>query len=244
MTRAVVAFLYIAISLIPLSAVAQERITVFAAASLKDAMDRAIPAFKAQSGMDAVVSLAASSVLARQVDAGAPAGIFISADMEWMDWLAERGRIDQKSRRVVAGNNLVIAAKEAGSGEPAALLEDRFAMGDPNHVPAGRYAEAALSSLGLWEKVREHAVFGENVRVALELARRGEVGAAIVYGSDQKAAGDLVRAYIFPKESHPPIVYPAAATSAAPEALAFLDFLTSEAGQAIFEELGFAPAPR
>lgn len=245
MSRAIIAFLYAAVALLPVSAGAAERITIFAAASLKDVMDRAIPAFEVQSDVEAVVSLAASSVLARQIDAGAPADVFISADMEWMDWVAERGRIDEGSRRVVAGNTLVIVAKDAGNGDPTALLEGRFAMGDPSHVPAGRYAEAALSSLGLWEEVRRQAVFGENVRIALELARRGEVKAAIVYGSDQKAADGLVRAYTFPEESHPAIVYPAAVTaSAKPEARAFLDFLSSEEGQAIFEELGFAATPQ
>ena len=115
-------------------------------------------------------------------------------------------------------------------------------MGDPTHVPAGRYANAALSSLGLWEKVREHAVFGENVRVALELARRGEVGAAIVYGSDLHAVEGLRSVYVFPADGHEPIVYPAATTKKAqPEADAFIDFLSGDKGQAILKEMGFAP---
>lgn len=245
MIRIVFAFVWLFVALSPASSSAADRITVFAAASLKDAMDQAVPVFEAQSGAEVVVSLAGSSVLARQIDAGAPADLFISADVEWMNWLAERGKIEADTRSIVAGNELVIVTSKNGVDGvgPEALLSERFAMGDPSHVPAGRYAEAALSELGLWKAVRNHAVFGENVRVALELARRGEVGAAIVYGSDQKTASGLARAYTFPEDSHPPIAYPAALTpEAEPQARAFLDFLSSQAGQAIFAELGFMPA--
>lgn len=218
---------------------------MFAAASMREAMEQAAAAFEAESGVETVVSLAASSVLARQIAAGAPADIFISANLAWTDWLEERGFIRAESRRNVAGNDLVIAA-----GGPMPRIADagvllgrgRFAMGDPGHVPAGAYAKAALESLGLWEALKGRAVFGENARVALELARRGEVTAAIVYGSDQKAVeGDLARLYTFPPDSHPPIVYPAAATgNAAPAADAFLAFLSGPQGQAIFRGLGFA----
>jgi len=232
---------------LPRNAVAQESITVFAAASLKEAMDRASAAFKEKSGADIAVSLASSSVLARQIEAGAPADIFISADQEWMDWVAARDLIRNESRRLVAGNELVIVAAKPvadGTGPDQILSQGRFAMGDPTHVPAGLYAKAALTSLGLWDEVEDNAVFGENVRVALELARRGEVNAAIVYGSDQLAARELLRIYTFPAESHPPVVYPAAATTnAKPEAEAFLDFLSGDEGQKIFRDLGFAQPP-
>ncbi|WEX11808.1 molybdate ABC transporter substrate-binding protein [Chelativorans sp. AA-79] len=231
----------------PATAMAQERITIFAAASMKDAMDRAAVAFEQETGTEVVVSFAASSALARQIEAGAPADVFISADLEWMDWLAERNLIREESRRPVAANALVIvAAKPVPEGaEPGDILsKGRFAMGDPTHVPAGRYAQAALTSLGLWEEVKEHAVFGENVRVALELAERGEVAAAIVYGSDERASNGLSRVYTFPADRHPPVVYPAAAmANAGPEADAFLDFLSGEEGQRIFRELGFAQPP-
>jgi len=229
---------------LPGAAIAQERITVFAAASLKEVMDLAGAAYKAESGTEVVVSLASSSVLARQIEAGAPADIFISADQEWMDWVAERNLIRNDSRRLISGNELVIVSAQpapAGAG-PEELLSGRFAMGDPTHVPAGTYAKAALTSLGLWDKVQDRAVFGENVRVALELAQRGEVSAAIVYGSDQLAAKELARVYTFPADSHPPVVYPAAAVvKAKPKADAFLDFLSGEEGQKIFRDLGFAP---
>ena len=230
---------------LPRAAIAQERITVFAAASLKEVMDRASAAFTAESGTEVVVSLASSSVLARQIDAGAPADIFISADQEWMDWVAERDLIRNETRRLVAGNELVIvSAQPASDGAgPEELLSGRFAMGDPTHVPAGTYAKAALTGLGLWDEVQDRAVFGENVRVALELAQRGEVSAAIVYGSDQLAAKELSRVYTFPADSHPPVVYPAAATvKAKPDADAFLNFLSGEEGQKIFRDLGFAPS--
>ncbi|MFC6489137.1 molybdate ABC transporter substrate-binding protein [Nitratireductor sp. GCM10026969] len=246
MSKILTIVLFVLAGCLPLSAAAAESLTIFAAASMKDAMDRAAPAFEAESGVEVVVSLAASSVLARQIEAGAPADVYISADQEWMDWLSERELVRPDGIRTVAANALVIASSaDAGqtARDPADLLgRERFAMGDPSHVPAGRYAKAALEGLGLWEAVREHAVYAENVRVALELARRGEVRAAIVYGSDEKAVEGLLRAYTFPPESHPPILYPAAATpEAGPEAQAFIDFLAGPAGQEIFRDLGFAP---
>ena len=224
---------------------AADRLTLFAAASMKDAMDRAVSEYRAAGGGEVVVSFASSSVLARQIEAGAPADVFISANKDWMDYLVERDLIRPDSQRIIAGNSLVIAAAEGAEpvADPQLLLADRFAMGDPTHVPAGKYAKTALETLSLWSKLEKNAVFGENVRVALELASRGEVKAAIVYGSDQKAAGGLTRAYTFPADSHAPIAYPAAATKdAAPEAEAFLDFLMSDTGQKIFADLGFSPA--
>ena len=232
----------------PVTAFAQEKITVFAAASLKEVMDKASPIFKEKTGTEVTASLASSSVLARQIEAGAPADIFISADEEWMDWVAERDLIKPESRRLVAANDLVILSSDESlkDADPEAVLgEGRFSMGDPAHVPAGRYGKAALESLGLWEKVEKNAALGENVRVALELASRGEVRAAIVYGSDHSAAPDLVNIYTFPKDSHPPIVYPAAltASTSSEAATAFLDFLGSEEGRKIFAEQGFVAPP-
>ncbi len=220
-----------------------EKLTVFAAASMKDAIERAAGEYQAAGGEKVVVSFASSSVLARQIEAGAPADVFISANTDWMAYLVERDLVRHDSETIIAANNLVIAVAE-GTGQvesPGTLLDNRFAMGDPSHVPAGKYARTALEHLGLWNDVEKNAVFGENVRVALELASRGEVKAAIVYGSDQKAAGDLIRAYVFPEESHAPILYPAAATkNGAESAEAFLAFLKSDAGRAIFSEFGFS----
>ncbi len=167
-----------------------EKLTVFAAASMKDAIERAAGEYQAAGGDEVVVSFASSSVLARQIEAGAPADVYISANTDWMAYLVERDLVRADSETIIAGNNLVIAAAEGTDpvDSPDALLDQRFAMGDPSHVPAGKYARTALENLGLWKDVEKNAVFGENVRVALELASRGEVKAAIVYGSDQKAA--------------------------------------------------------
>ena len=229
------------------AALAGERITIFAAASLKEVMDQAAADFEAGSGTEAVVSLAASSVLARQIEAGAPADVYISADREWMDWLSERGAIAEDARRTVAGNALVIAGASPvpDRADPGTILgEGRFAMGDPSHVPAGRYARSALEHFGLWETVEDRAVFGENVRVALELAGRGEVVAAIVYASDLQPAEGLSLLYTFPPGSHPPIIYQAATTARAqPAARAFLNFLSGKVGQEIFRERGFTSPP-
>lgn len=222
---------------------AADKVTVFAAASMKDVLDAAVADYKAKGGGEVVVSLAASSVLAKQVEAGAPANVFISADLDWMDYLAERNLIDKDSRRIIAGNALVIAAAEKGAGDAEVLKQGRFAMGDPSNVPAGKYGKAALESLGIWADVEKNAVFTENVRVALEFVRKGEVKAAIVYASDRASAPGLVEAYRFPATSHKPILYPAAALgTVTPEAKSFLDYLSGEAGQAIISQKGFVPA--
>ncbi|MDN2567283.1 molybdate ABC transporter substrate-binding protein [Aquibium sp. A9E412] len=229
-------------------AAAADTVTVFAAASMKDAIDRAAVAYERMASVDVVVSFAASSVLAKQIAAGAPADLYISANVDWMDWLEAADALLPGSRLTIAGNTLVVAAPpgSAPQDDPAGLLGGgRFAMGDPSHVPAGRYGRAALESLGLWEAVRGNAVFTENVRVALDYVRRGEVAAGIVYGSDRAAAPGLVAVYTFAEGSHPAIAYPAALTAGAkPAAAGFLEFLAGAEGQAIFAALGFAPAPR
>jgi molybdate transport system substrate-binding protein len=234
------------VMLLPQAALSADKLTVFAAASMKDALEEAGETYAAQSGVDVVFSFAASSVLAKQIEAGAPADIFISADREWMDWLKERNLIAPETEAMIAGNRLVVAAapETKATNDPRGLLSTRFAMGDPTHVPAGKYAQAALQSLGLWEEVQPNAVFTENVRIALEFVRRGELDAAIVYGSDRDAAPELVTAYTFPENSHSPIVYPAAVTAKGQDgARAFVEFLAGEEGRRIFEARGFtAPA--
>ena len=225
---------------------AAEKLTVFAAASMKDVVDEAARQVKARDGTEIVASYASSSVLAKQIEAGAPANIFISADLDWMNYLQERKLIDEASRKVIAGNALVIAtAADSGKGDARQLLSaGKFSMGDPSNVPAGKYGKAALEKLSLWQDVEKNAVFAENVRVALQYASRGETKAAIVYASDRIAAPDLVEAYRFPSTSHAPIVYPAAIISKNESGAAkdFLNFLASEAGQKILTDKGFVSA--
>ena len=214
---------------------AAEKVTVFAAASMKDVIEEAAKQIKAKDGTEVVASFASSSVLAKQIEQGAPAQIFISADLDWMDYVEK-----------AAGNALVIATqKETPKGEAKELLSaGRFAMGDPSNVPAGKYGKAALEKLDIWKDIEKNAVFTENVRVALQYVSRAEVKAAIVYASDRAAAPELVEAYRFPASSHAPILYPAAliAKNENDAAKAFLAFLESDAGQSIIKDKGFVGA--
>ncbi|MDX1377057.1 MAG: molybdate ABC transporter substrate-binding protein, partial [Burkholderiales bacterium] len=229
-----------------------ERVTVFAAASLKNALEDAAAAHAAAGGARAVLALGSSSTLAKQIKHGAPADVFISANVEWMAYLAERALIDPASRVDLLRNRLVLVAPAASRvrvalepGFPlAALLGDgRLAMGDPSHVPAGRYARAALESLGVWTSVRDRIAAAEHVRAALALVSRGEAPLGVVYATDAAADGGVRVVAAFPKGSHPPIVYPAARVAASrnPAAGALLAFLRSAAAAAIFEKHGFAP---
>lgn len=240
------AFLLLAAMMVPSTAYSAEKILVFAAASLKNVIDEAASQFKMRGGAQVVASFAASSVLAKQIEAGAPAQIFISADLDWMNYLEDRNLLVERSRRLIAGNALIIAAlpNQNKSDIRALLTSGRFAMGDPTNVPAGKYAKAALETLALWAEVKSHAVFTENVRVALQYAARAEVDASIVYASDRVHAANLVEAYRFPASSHPPILYPAAlvAGNDTEAARAFLAFLESEAGQTIIKNNDFVTA--
>lgn len=226
-------------------------LVVFAAASLKEAMDPAAAGFHAHSGQAVQVAYAASSALARQIDHGAPADVFISADLAWMDWLQQRGRIDAGSRRVLAGNTLVLVAPAGGDASPVALAPGtdlvarlhggRLALAGTDSVPAGRYAKAALQSLQLWDGVATHVAETDNVRAALMLVARGEAPLGVVYASDAQAEPAVRVVATIPAASHPPIVYPAAriARSGHPQAAAFVDWLQTPSAQAIFREHGF-----
>lgn len=229
-----------------------EPVNVFAAASLKTALDEINLAWRAPSGKEAVGVYAASPALAKQIAEGAPADIFISADLAWMDDLEKRGLIKPESRRNLLGNTLVLIAP-AGSGlkvelkpgvDLLALLNGgRLAMGESKAVPAGRYAKAALQSLGIWNALSVHLAEQVNVRAALQLVARGESPLGIVYGSDASAETKVVAAGVFPQTSHPLIVYPVAliAGSKNRAALDYLAFLGSDAAAAIFMKNGFAP---
>ena len=221
-------------------------LVIFAAASLQGPLDEAVAGWAAETGGEAVISYAGTSVLARQIDAGAPADLVISASTDWMDWLESVGGIDPESRVDLLGNALVVV----GHGDPidpldtlpTRLGEGRIALALTNSVPAGIYARTALEALGLWGPLAARVVETDNVRAALNLADLGEAEMAVVYRSDATAAPDLAILATFPEDTHPPIVYPAAVTaeSAAPEAAAsLLQWLQGEAAAAIFLTAGF-----
>ena len=250
--RSFSALLLIAVSLAPTAARAQDDagLTVFAAASLKEALDEAAAAYRRQTGVPVRVSYAASSALARQIEQGAPADVFFSADLEWMDYLQQRNRLDVATRRSLLGNRLVLIAPRASKAQvdlkrPATLLaalgDGRLAVGQTRTVPAGKYAKAALESLSLWNGVRPRLAESESVRAALMLVARGETPLGIVYASDAKAEPDVRVVATFPEDSHPPIVYPVAALrgARAAQAARFLRWLASPAADALFTKRGF-----
>lgn len=224
-------------------------VLVFAAASLKTALDAIAAQWQAETGKGATISYAASSTLAKQIDNGAPAELFISADEGWMDYLQERKLIDATTRLDLLGNSLVlIAPKDSpvrltiGRGFPlaAALGDGHLAMADPNAVPAGRYGKAALGALGIWPAVAGHIAAAENVRAALVLVARGEAPFGIVYRTDAAAEPAVRIVGAFPPDSHPRIVYPLALTPAAgPAAAAFASYLRGPAAATLFAAQGF-----
>lgn len=223
---------------------------VLAAASLQESLTAAARAWEKQHHPRPVLSFGASSALARQVESGAPADLFISADEAWMDELERKALIDRSTRRSFLGNRLVLIAPAASSVRlrimphfplVAALGGGRLAMADPKAVPAGLYGKAALTSLGVWSTVAPRVAAAENVRAALAFVERGEAPLGIVYATDAKASRDVRVVGTFPESSHPPISYPVAriAKSANPDAAAFERFLLSDAGRAIFRRFAF-----
>ena len=251
--RSFSALLLIAVSLAPTAARAQDDagLTVFAAASLKEALDEAAAAYRKQTGVPVRVSYAASSALARQIEQGAPADVFFSADLEWMDYLQKRNRLDVATRRSLLGNRLVLIAPRASKARvdlnrPATLLAalggGRLAIGQTRTVPAGKYAKASLESLSLWSGVRPRLAESESVRAALMLVARGETPLGIVYASDAKAEPGVRVVATFPEDSHPPIVYPVAALrgARAAQATRFVQWLASPDADALFTKRGFA----
>ena len=229
-------------------------VSVYAASSLKEALDEVDAAWGKAGGGTAVVSYAASSVLARQIEQGAPAEVFISADSDWMDYLAARRLIAPGSRRDLLSNRLALVAPRNSTvslkmarGMPLAqaLGSGRLAMAGPD-VPAGRYGESALKGLGVWESVRSKVVLGENVRAAMRFVARGEAPLGVVYDTDAKVDPSVKIIGLFPASSHPRIVYPAAATArgAGPAASAYLKFLAGPQASAIFRRHGFSTLGR
>ena len=225
-------------------------IVVFAAASLKEALDDAVNVYENKSGDAVKISYAASSTLAKQIESGAPADIFISADLDWMDYLQQHNLIKPPTRRNLLGNRLVIVAPadsdlrldiKPGFDLAGALKGGHLAMADPDSVPAGKYGKAALEKLGVWNSVRAAVAPAENVRAALLFVSRREAPLGIVYATDAAADPRVKIAGVFPEDTHPPIIYPAALTadSKNPGAARLLEFLASPAARPIFEKRGF-----
>lgn len=246
----------------PAGLAAPERITIFAAASLTEPLQRVSQAFSDETGIEVRHSFAASSTIARQIENGARADVFISADDAWMDYLETRSLIARGTRTVLLGNRLaLIAPTDPLITRPAPLplvirsqealqrlllpLQDprsRLILADPQGVPLGRYSRAALESLETWDAVRTRLAIADNARTALALVARGESPLGIVYETDAMSEDRVRILGLFDEALHPPIVYPAAATlNASPTARRYLDFLRSGPARRVFIEAGFQP---
>ncbi|MBX9911242.1 MAG: molybdate ABC transporter substrate-binding protein [Beijerinckiaceae bacterium] len=226
-------------------------LVIFAAASLKNALDETAAAWAKETGRPAPkISYAASSALAKQLEQGAPADLFLSADLDWMDHAASKGLIRTESRVTLLANRIALIAPSdstatvtlgAGVDLTAALGQGRLAMANVEAVPAGKYGKAALETLGGWDKVKDKVAQAENVRAALLLVSRGEAPLGIVYTTDTAAEPKVKVLATFPEDSHPPILYPVAVTkdSTHPDAAGFLAYLRGPASRAAFEKQGF-----
>ena len=250
LTQGFAAALTVTVALVLAPAARADEVLVFAAASLKNALDDAAAAFQRQSGDGVRISYAASSALAKQIENDAPADLFISADLDWMNYLQQRNLIKSETRVNLVGNRLVLIAP-AGSGanvdiKPgfallSALSGGRLAMADPDAVPAGKYGKAALQKLGAWDAVEAHIARAEDVRAALRFVARGEAPLGIVYQTDAAAEPGVRIVGYFPQDSYPPIIYPAAVTAHSHSAAApkLMEFLHSAAARPYFEKQGF-----
>jgi molybdate transport system substrate-binding protein len=235
----------------PPPASAEEKgLTVFAAASMKNALDECDAAYTARTGVKVVASYAASSVLAKQIDQGAPADVFLSADTDWMDYATKQKTIKTETRTNLLGNSIVLIAPKDSSIDKVTIASGfdlaklagsgRIATGDVNSVPVGKYAKAALEKLGAWDAAAPKFAMAESVRAALTLVARGEAVLGIVYATDAKVEPEVKIVGAFPADSHPAIIYPVAATtSAGAGAGDYLAFLHSQAAKNIFEKYGF-----
>jgi molybdate transport system substrate-binding protein len=228
-------------------------VTVFAAASLSDVLQSVGESYQDKTGRPVAFSFAASSALARQIEASPGADLFISADSDWMDYLDKKGLMQHATRADLLGNDLVLVAPSTskitlniapGFDLKGALAGGRLAVADPASVPAGKYAKASLTALGVWDSVAAQLAPAENVRVALAYVARGEAPLGIVYRTDALAEPRVRIVGVFPAGSHTPIVYPVALTKdAEPQARAFLDYLKSSAARAAFRKAGFTVLP-
>jgi len=230
---------------------ASDTVTVFAAASTTNAVTEIGKLFTEQKMGGFTPSFASSSTLAKQIESGAPANLFISANEKWMDYLQEKKMIDSGTRTNLLGNRIVLIAPAdsklgavdiAPHFDLARLLADgKLAMGDPDHVPAGMYGKKALEALGAWQGVQDRVARAKDVRAALALVERGEAPLGVVYGTDAAITDRVKVVGTFPAKSHPPIVYPVALVAGAetPVAKSFLQFLKAPEAKAIFEKYGF-----
>lgn len=226
-------------------------VLVFAAASLTNALEEVDSAFTTQTHIPVKESFAASSVLARQIASGAPAELFLSADLQWMDYLEKRHLLAPGSRHDLLRNRLVLVAPADSRVRLAiaphfdlarALGTGRLAIGEPDSVPAGIYARQALTKLGVWQAVAGKLAPGENVRAALAFVARGESPLGIVYRTDALAENRVRIVGVFPESTHPPITYPVALlTHASPEAARLLKFFSTAKARALFSRYGFEP---
>jgi molybdate transport system substrate-binding protein len=248
MKRLFLTFLFI---IIAFSASAAEKFIVFAAASVTDMMEEILKDYNKKNGTEITGSYAASGALARQIEQDAPAAIFISADPKWTDDLESKNFIDKASRKDYLGNILVLVAPldsklayDFKSGKIAALLkkDDKFAIGDPEYVPAGNYAKVSLTSLGQWADVEKSLVMAENVRVVLAFVARGEAALGAVYGSDASLSKDVKVLAEFPKGSYPEVSYPIAIVSKnkTAEVEKFYKYLLSDEVKLIIKKYGFS----
>ena len=253
MVRTVAAALLVTAWMLPAQAQTQD-VLVFGAASLKNALDEANAQFQRSSGRKVVVSYGASSALARQIENGAPADIFISADLDWMDYLAARKLIRPDTRFNFLGNRLVLIARADSAVqltiEPnfplaQALGDGRLAMADPNAVPAGKYGKAALEALGVWPSVASKIAPAQDVRATLAYVSRGEAPLGIVYQTDAAADRRVKIVGYFPDSTYPPIIYPLAVTASSTslDTAAYVAFLQSAAARPAFEQQGFVMPP-
>jgi molybdate transport system substrate-binding protein len=225
-------------------------LVVFAAASMKNALDDVDAAYSAKTGIKIAASYAASSTLARQIEQGAPADIFLSADTDWMDYAIARKNINQSTRVNLLGNSIVLIAPKDSKIDNVSIKQGfdlaklagdgKIATGDVKAVPVGKYAQAALEKLGAWQAAEPKFAMAESVRAALALVARSEAVLGIVYSTDAKVEPGVKIVGTFPADSHPPIIYPVAATTtASAEAADYLAFLRSSAAKSIFERYGF-----
>lgn len=234
-------------------AVAAEKVTVFAAASLTNALQDIASQYEKGKTVKIVSSFASSSTLARQIEQGAPADLFISADQQWMDYAIEKKTIDDGSRVTLLGNNLVLVAPASSQPQAVTISKDtdwksllkgqRLAVGDPDHVPAGIYAKEALQNLGAWQQLSPLMARSNSVRAALALVERDETPYGIVYGSDAVASKKMTVVGTFPEASHKPVEYPMAIVKDHSNASvsAFYNYLKGPEAAAVFRQYGFAP---